>query len=137
MRKTIVMIAILAWACVILPNYGQAQDKIVNVALSPAEIESMLFLYNQIPVKGSDVELVAPLGVKLRAGLKQARTQKDSTKAIILSLLPAEVQVCVGIINGSTFEAKYAELMLGIKQKMARVMPAPVPLGEKASAPEK
>jgi hypothetical protein len=125
MRKTIFVIAAAIWACIILPNYGQVQDKPINVSFSPAEVESMLFLYNQTPVKGADVEIVAPVGAKLRTGLKQARTQQDSSKAIVLPLLPTEVQVCLGIVNASTFEAKYAELVLGIKHKLESILPAP------------
>jgi hypothetical protein len=98
--------------------YGQTAEKPLNVSLSPAEVESMLFLYNQTPVKGADVELVAPVGAKLRAGLRQARTQLDSTQDIVLPLTPTEIQVCLGIIEASTFEAKYAELVLGIKRKL-------------------
>jgi hypothetical protein len=106
-----------------LMNLGVAyaqptSEKPLNVILSPAEVESMLFLYNQTPVKGADVELVAPVGTKLRAGLRQARTQQDSTKDIVLPLTLTEIQVCLGIIQASTFEAKYAELVLGIKRKL-------------------
>jgi len=129
MRKTALMLMIAAWECIMIPAFGQVEDKTINVAFSPAEVESMLFLYNQTPVKGSDVEVVAPVGAKLRAGLKAARTQQDSTKSIMVPLLPAEVQVCLGIINASTFEAKYADLVLGMKRKLESYLQPPVPPG--------
>ena len=131
MRKVAIALAAAVFIGVLLPLYGQIEDKPINVGFSPAEMESMLFLYNQTPVKGVDVEVVAPVGAKLRAGLRQARTQQDSTKAIILPLLPTEVQVCLGIINASTFEAKYAELVLGMKRKLEALIPPPA-----AAAPE-
>lgn len=130
MRKAVSKILISAISIAVLSLYGQTAEKPLNVALSPAEVESMLFLYNQTPVKGADVELVAPVGAKLRAGLRQARAQQDSTKDIVLSLTPTEIQVCLGIIQASTFEAKYAELVLGIKRKLAAFAgPPAVPAG--------
>jgi hypothetical protein len=133
MRKNPILIAIaILWlgsVCV----FGQAADKAIDVQFSPQQVESMLFLYNQTPVKGADVEIVAPVGAKLRAGLKQARLQQDSTKAIGVPLLPAEIQVCLSIINASTFEAKYAELVLGMKRKLESLLPPVASAVEKAA----
>lgn len=123
-KNPIVIVTAVFWlgsACI----FGQAADKAIDVQFSPQQVESMLFLYNQTPVKGADVEIVAPVGAKLRAGLKQARAQQDSSKAIVLPLFPAEVQVCLGIINASTFEAKYAELVLGMKRKLEALITPP------------
>jgi hypothetical protein len=118
-----VMVATISFLSLNVFLFGQIQEKPIDVQFSPQQVESMLFLYNQTPVKGADVEIVAPVGAKLRAGLKQARAQQDSSKAIVLPLFPAEVQVCLGIINASTFEAKYAELVLGMKRKLEALMP--------------
>jgi len=125
MRKSIGLAAAAVFMCMIFPCFSQVQEKPLDVSLSPAEVESMLFLYNQTQVKGSDVEMVAPVGAKLRAGLRQVRTQQDSTKAIVLSLSPSELQVCLGVINASTFEAKYAELVLGMKRKLEAFISQP------------
>jgi hypothetical protein len=129
MKKTILASVVTLWATSIISVYGQAGDKPLNVPFSPNEVESMLFLYNQTPVKGSDVEMVAPVGAKLRDGLKLARAQQDSTKAIPLQLIPVEIQVCLGIINASTFEAKYADLVLGMKRKLESYLQPPVQPG--------
>lgn len=103
--------------------FGQNARDEKDLLFTPAEVESMLFLYNQTSVKGADVEMIAPLGVKLRAGLNEARALQDSTKSIKLKLIPVEVQLCLGIIENSTFEAKYAELVLGMKRKLQALMP--------------
>ena len=100
-----------------------AQQQTLKLEFTPEEMESMLFLYNQTIVKGSDVEIVAPLGVKLRTGLNEARTMKDTTKILILQLTLAEVQICLYIIQQSTFEAKYASLILGMKRKIEAILP--------------
>ena len=100
-----------------------AQQQTLKLEFTPEEMESMLFLYNQTIVKGSDVEIVAPLGVKLRTGLNEARTMKDTTKILILQLTLAEVQICLYIIQQSTFEAKYASLIRGMKRKIEAILP--------------
>ena len=111
-------------------TFGLAQDPqpVRDLHFTPAEVESMLFLYNQTSVKGAEVELVAPVGMKLRAGLREARTLTDTTKTIVLKFNTTDAQICMGIIQNSTFEAKYAELVLGMKRKLEKLLPpAPPP----------
>ncbi|MFC1568944.1 hypothetical protein ACFL4L_01800 [bacterium] len=110
---------------------AQQPVKMVKVQFSPSEVESMLFLYNQTSIKGADVEVVAPVGAILRTGLKEARAMKDSTKTLELKMSLVEVQVCVNIIQASTFEAKYAELVLGMKKKLVALLP-PQPAAQPA-----
>jgi len=105
--------------------FSQQPVQMVKVQFTPAEVESMLYLYNQTSIKGSDVEVVAPVGVKLRSGLKRARAMKDSTQTLTLEMSLVDVQVCVNIIQASTFEAKYAELVLGMKRKLEAFLPTP------------
>ena len=102
-------------------NQNVIQEK--EVRFTPEEVESMLFLYNQTTIKGTDVEVIAPLGIKLSAGLKEARTQQDSTKSIVLKLNINEIGICYNIIQSSSFEAKYAILLLGMKQKLEKLLP--------------
>jgi hypothetical protein len=97
-------------------------------------VESMLFLYNQTTVKGSDVEIVAPVGAKLKAGLKAARALNDTTKMITLKFNPTQAKVCLNIIQNSTFEAKYAELVLGMKHKLQKLFPLALPPNNNAAA---
>ncbi len=113
------------WVVVILMvlvSVVMAQDR--ELLFAPAEVESMLFLYNQAPIKGTDVEVVAPLGAKLREGLQIARTQPDSLKPVKLMVSPNDVQICLSILNNSTFEARFAELVLGMKKKLEALAPA-------------
>ena len=112
------------FASVLLCSIIQAQSiQTVALQFTPEEAESMLFLYNQTQIKGADVEVIAPLGEKLKAGFQQAKAQQDSTKPIKLELTIPEVQVCLGIIQQSTFEAKYASLVYGMKQKLIALLP--------------
>ena len=106
-----------------LAGYGQSALPEKELHFTPAEVESMLFLYNYTTMKGAEVDIVAPVGAKLRAGLKKARALKDTTKTITLKLNLREVQVCLNIINSSTFKAKYAELVLGMKRKLLKLLP--------------
>lgn len=117
-----------------LPSFGQNFGPEKELHFTPAEVESMLFLYNQTTVKGSEVEIVAPVGVKLKAGLQEARALKDTTKTITLNLNPTQAQVCLNIIYNSTFEAKYAELVLGMKRKLEKLFPLAPPAGGNAAA---
>ena len=114
-------------------SFSQMPQVEKELNFKPAEVESMLFLYNQTSVKGSDVEVVAPVGVKLRDGLTQARTLKDTTQNVVLKLTPAETQICLQIIQNSTFEAKYAELVLGMKNKLLKLLPPPPPNAQAVS----
>ena len=114
----------------IVNSYSQENNPEKNLFFEPQEVESMLFLYNQTTIKGADVDMVAPLGAKLKAGLKEARTQKDTTKTIILKVTPTELQICLNIIENSSFEAKYAELVAGMKRKLLSLLPAPPPAQE-------
>ena len=60
---------------IVLFSFGFSQNMTItkNLDFTPEEVESMLFLYNKTMIKGSDVEVVAPLGAKLKAALKEAR----------------------------------------------------------------
>ena len=99
-----------------------------SLFFNPNEAESMLFLFNQTTIKGSEVVTYGPLGLKLKAGLKQARalaadsTKADSVKIDELNLKPAEVVLCLTIISISQIEAKYAVLVLGMKEKLEALL---------------
>jgi hypothetical protein len=102
-----------------------AQEK--ELLFTPAELTSMLSLFNQTQIKGSDVEVIAPLGAKLRFGYDT--TQRDSTRKIIsLKLSQTETQICLNVLNNSTVEARFADLILGMKKKLnALASPVEVP----------
>ena len=119
-----------------LPCFGEGFGPEKELVFTPAEVESMLFLYNQAPVKGSEAELVAPVGKKLKEGLKEARALEDTTGTITLKLNLTQLQVCMSIVNNSTFEAKYAELVSGMKRKLRKLLPPPPPADNEAAARE-
>ncbi len=104
---------------------GLAQTDTIKVDFNAAEAESMLFLFNQTMVKGSDVKVLAPLQAKLNDALARAREAKDSKDLVPLELNQQEAQICVQIITNAEFEAKYSELVLGMMNKIKESMPAP------------
>ncbi len=119
------LFVVMCCSLLVLFGLSLAQEK--ELLFTPNEVESMLFLYNQAPVKGDQVEIVAPVGAKLRKGLEVARAQNDSTKLVKLMMNPTELQICLNILNLSTFEARYAELVLGMKKKIEKLLPPPEP----------
>ena len=132
MSKFIILILIALFSL----GFSQNMTVTKNLDFTPEEVESMLFLYNQTMIKGSDVEVVAPLGAKLKAGLKEARALQDSTGKIVLKLTLNEIGVCLNIIQTATFEAKYAQLILGMKKKLMELLPPPPADNEGAAAKE-
>ena len=123
MKHVILLIFLVVTLCFSGIVFGQNPPVAKTLQFSPAEVESMLFLYNQTNVKGADVEFVAPVGDKLRAGLEEARALKDTTQSIDLQFSATDTQVCLNIINASSFEAKYAGLVLGMKRKLEVLFP--------------
>jgi hypothetical protein len=122
-RKLIVKIAAVLWMClspVTLPAI--AADQIHLVQLKANEAESMLYLFNQTTVSGTDVELIAQLGAKLEQGMKEARDPADPDRTVALHLNPEEVRYCLAVIRNSTFEARYAGLVMGIKEKLTEAL---------------
>ena len=62
---------------------------------------------------------------------------QDTTKTIDLKLKLIELDLCLNIIKNSTFEAKYAELVLGMKRKIEKLLPASATGDEKTTHIEK
>lgn len=100
-----------------------AETQMVEVLrFSPNEAESMLCLFNRTPVSGGDVERIAGLGKKLADGFAEAKKQKHAEQTVAIPLNCQEIRYCLAIINQSTFQAKYAGLVLGMKQKLTRLL---------------
>jgi hypothetical protein len=107
--------SILLLFVLVLAGSLLAQEK--EVLFTPAEMTSMLTLFNQAPIKGSDVEVIAPLSIKLRNSYEIM--QRDSSRHnISMKLSPQDVQICLTVLNNSTIEARFAELVLMMKQKL-------------------
>ena len=120
MNKLILLISMIGLFQVVL---AQEQESEYALQFNPNEAESMVFLFNQTTVSGGDVEMVGALAAKLRTGMEQGRALQDTTQVVTLKLTPEEVQFCLGIIANSTFEARYAELVLGMKRKLEALLP--------------
>ncbi len=118
------IIPIILFATVIFLSTQTAiigQEKMLN--FNAAEVESMMFLFNKTQIKGSDVEVLAPLSKKLKNALEKAQQIEDKTQPVPLQLSLQELQICLNIINNATFEARFAELVLGMKQKIQELLP--------------
>lgn len=105
-----------------------AADQVQPVPLKANEAQSMLALFNRTVVSGGDVELIAGLAAKLRAAHEAGRQLDDPEKTVALPLNPEEIRYCLAVIARSTFEARFAGLVLGMKEKLsARLVPANPP----------
>lgn len=100
-----------------------------DLTYSPVEVESMLYLFNRHPIKGTDVEFMAPLQVKLKNGLQEARALADSSATVSLDLTLREIQTCIEILDEAQIEAKYTQLIYGMKQKLKTLLPDPTTSG--------
>jgi hypothetical protein len=100
--------------------YGQELEAKFNAA----ESEMMAVMFNQFSIKGSDVEAVVPLNRKLKEALQKSQGIQNKNDSVPLKLTTAEVSICLTIINNSTFEARFTELVFGMKQKLLSLLPA-------------
>ncbi len=114
---------ILALCLITLPGVAQETKKENRLYFKPNEAKSMLVLFNETTVSGGDVELIAALGEKLNKAAEEADKLKDPDKTVTLLMDTEEVRYCLAIINRSTFQAKYAGLILGIKKKLEELLP--------------
>lgn len=116
---------IIPFVIIILTGSCLAQDAgaIKDLHFNPNEAESMVFMFNKTTVSGADVEMVAGLSAKLNKGMQQGRALRDTSKTVALKLTPPEIQFCLSIITNSTFEAKYAQLVFGMKRKLEKLLP--------------
>ncbi|MBN1540903.1 hypothetical protein JW992_02075 [candidate division KSB1 bacterium] len=110
----------LIFPILLVASLAFAQESDVN--FNAAEAESMVFLFNQTTIKGSDVEVVAPLAQKLNAALEIAKVTEDKTQLVPLKLTAQEIEICFNVINNATFEARYAQLVFSMKNKLQKHM---------------
>jgi hypothetical protein len=121
MRKLIPVILFIAVLFLSTQTTIIGQEK--KLDFTAAEAESMMFLFNQTQIKGSDVEVLAPLAKKLKAALEKAQAAEDKSEIIPLELSLQELQICLNVINNATFEARFAELVLSMKNKIKTHLP--------------
>lgn len=116
----------LMMVCLVaLPCGAKDSIKSNHLQFKANEAESMLALFNQTMVSGGDVALIAELGQKLATGVREAKKKKNTDETVGLPLNRQEVCYCLAIISQSTFQAKYAGLILGIKTKLTAFLPEP------------
>ncbi|MBN1540904.1 hypothetical protein JW992_02080 [candidate division KSB1 bacterium] len=101
----------------LLPLLAIAEEP-KSVQFTATESESMLFLYNQTVIRGSDVEIMAPLQSKLVTAFETSKEFPDSTKIVELDLSLQQIELCMMILQQSDVEARYAPLLNGILQKL-------------------
>lgn len=89
-----------------------------EIKFNPVETESMLFLFNKTQIKGSQVEIFAPLQAKLKKALEETRSVQDSTGMVTIEFTQQQLDICIDILNNSNVEAKYLDLILGMKNKL-------------------
>ena len=100
-----------------------AMGQETDVKFNAAEIESMAAIFNQTSIKGSEVEIIVPLNRKLKEALQKAQTIQNKQEAVPFKLTVQEARICLNIINNATFEARYAELVFGMKKKLQLLIP--------------
>ena len=72
---------------------GQMNEIQKGINFPPAEIQTLLLFYNGTKIKGVDIDMFAPLGF-IKNGFKQARSVKDSIRAIPLKLTVNDIGIC-------------------------------------------
>jgi hypothetical protein len=133
MLKRIALMLLMGVVLAFLPVL--AADHISPLQLAANEAESLLYLFNRTVVSGGDVELIAGLGAKLEAGLAAARQMEDPQQTVAVPLNLEEIRYCLAVVARSTFEARYAGLVLGIKEKLAARLAPAVPPGPTEDQP--
>ena len=101
-----------------------AMSQGTDVKFNVAEIESMAAIFNQTTIKGSEVEIIVPLNRKLKEALHKAQAIQNKQEAVPFKLTVQEASICLNIINNATFEARYAELVFGMKKKLQLLIPS-------------
>lgn len=99
-----------------------AQDQ--SLKFNRLEIESLLYFFNEANIKGSEIEIWAALSQKLKEGQKEANAFVDTTQTVSVNLISQEAKLCIDVINNATFQAKWVELVLGIKRKLEKIAPS-------------
>ncbi|MBD3386073.1 hypothetical protein GF407_14250 [candidate division KSB1 bacterium] len=89
-----------------------------ELKFDPVETESMLYLFNQTKIKGSEVEMFAPLQAKLIGALDKARNLPQDSTTVSIELSTQELDICLQILNNANVEAKYLDLILNMKNKI-------------------
>jgi len=121
MKKIVAFLAMILSLFLLSLGANLAQDDAIK--LNRPEIESMLYFFNEANIRGADIEVWAALAQKLKAGQKEVAAFVDTSQTITLKLSAQEAKICVDIINNSTFQAKWVDLVLGLKRKLQKIAP--------------
>ncbi|MBN2357366.1 hypothetical protein JXO59_14730 [candidate division KSB1 bacterium] len=119
MKKVLALLAMMVSLFLLSLSANLAQDR--SIKMNRVEIESMVYFFGEANVKGSDIEILATLSQKLKKGQKEASAFTDTTQTIQLDLTPGEAKICLDIINDATFQAKWVEMVYGMKRKLEKM----------------
>lgn len=122
MKRIMAFLGMTVFLFLLSLGVNMAQDK--PLQFNRPEMESMMFLFNETTIKGSDIDVLAALSQKLKAGVQESAAFSDTTQTVSLPLTAQEAQVCLNIINNATFQARFVELVLGMKQKLQLLAPS-------------
>jgi hypothetical protein len=118
MKKVIAFLAMIVSLFLLSLGANLAQEPYIK--LNRPEMESLLCFFNEASVRGADIETWATLGQKLKTGAKEVAVFVDTTQVVSLPLNSREAKICIDIINDSTFQAKWVELVYSIKRKLQK-----------------
>lgn len=119
MKKVLAFIAMLSALFLFNLGANSAQDK--SIKLNRLEIDGMVYFFGEAKVKGSDIEILAALSQKLKKAQKDASAFNDTTQTVELNISPQEAKICLDIINDSVFQARWVEMVYGMKRKFASI----------------
>ncbi|HNY92114.1 MAG: hypothetical protein BWY77_01648 [bacterium ADurb.Bin431] len=116
MKHFIALLAMITFLFFLSLSVNIAQDEALR--LNRMEMESMLNLLDHSAVKGSDIDGLADLCAKLRAGARQVALFPDSSRTVVLKVTPREAKICLGMIENATIQARNAEMVQRIRIKL-------------------
>ncbi len=127
MKKALSIIGMTAALFLLSMGINLAQQDAV-LKFNRPEIESLLTMFNETPIKGQDLDVLAPLMTKLKDGVKEASAFIDTSQTVDIKVNAQEAGIFLNIINNATFPARFVDLVLGMKKKIQAVAP-PMPMG--------
>jgi hypothetical protein len=116
MKLIFSILAMMTFLFFLSLSVNMTQDE--SLRLNRPEMDSLLALFDQTSVRGTEIEGIAGLSQKLKEGAKQLDNYSDSSRTIVLRVSPREARICLEMINRATFQASHAETMKRIKSKL-------------------
>jgi|WetSurMetagenome_2_1015567.scaffolds.fasta_scaffold582206_1 hypothetical protein len=122
MKKAFTILAMTATLFLLSMGINLAQQEPV-IKFNRPEVESLLAMFNETPIKGQDLDVLAPLMTKVKNGAKEASAFTDTSQVVSMKVSPQEAGIFLNIINNATFPARFVDLVLSMKKKIQVVAP--------------